>query len=84
MSNNDWRRPDASEAARGYIAMRRESYYCQLENGRLMHVDYSGSYSDPKKRIVRYEGFTVQRMERRIAWGGDLPYWITPRERETV
>jgi hypothetical protein len=70
-----WRRPSQAELAQGFIAMMRETFYCQMDNGRLLEVGYTG-----KKQEPAWTGYTVAMIERRIQRGGDLPYWITKRE----
>jgi hypothetical protein len=74
-----WRRPTASEAAQGYIAMQKQTFFCQMDNGRLLEVGYTG-----KKQEAAYFGYTAQMIERRIARGGDLPRWIEVRERRVA
>lgn len=89
MPNSDWRRPNASEAAQGYIAMHKQVFYCPLDNGSLLAVDYSGGYTDkttghfiPRRTV--WQGVTVAGMERRVQRGESLPYWVTKREKELV
>lgn len=73
--SSDWRRPTAIEAARGIIAVLlcRESVFIRGAN-----VPYCHDLP-----------YTTQMLERRIARGGALPYWITVakvthKERERV
>jgi hypothetical protein len=74
-----WRRPTQAELAQGFIAMQKEVFYCQMDNGRLLEVGYTG-----KKQEAAWLGYTAQMMERRIQRGGDLPYFITITKRERV
>jgi hypothetical protein len=76
----DWRKPTREEAAQGYIAMLKESYFCQLEHG-LHEVDYSGGYFDKQAnravpKVTRWTGYTPERLQRRMSWGGDMPPFI--------
>lgn len=96
MPNPIWRRPTASEAAMGYIAMQKQVFYCQhptqarWPTGEILReVDYSGGYTDkatgqfiPRREV--WQGVTAQGMERRVQRGEELPYWVTKRERGVV
>jgi hypothetical protein len=75
MIDSNWRKPTNEEMARGYIAMQRETFFCQMDNGRLLEVGYTG-----KKQEAAWFGYTAQMIERRISWGGDLPAWIEVRK----
>lgn len=61
--NNDWRRPSATEAARGIIAV----LICH-------ETMFSKGASVPYRHDLPY---TSLMLERRIARGGLLPFWIT-------
>jgi hypothetical protein len=83
---SNWRRPSQSEAESGYIAMMRETYFCQTDSG-ILTIDYQGMCKEnglkyPQKE--RWFGYTAQMIERRIARGGDLPRWIEVRERRVA
>lgn len=78
--NDQWRKPNAEEAAKGFVAMLPRVYYCEV-NGRLMQFDYSGGYVDKDKKTVypkrqRWEGYTQERLERMVRYGtGTPPQW---------
>lgn len=71
----DWRKPTTEEAARGFVAMHKESYYCQngnkdrWPNGKILH-----------ETGYRWAGYTAKMIERRIQWGGTLPAWIEVKQ----
>lgn len=86
MNTLDWRRPTAAEAARGYIAMQAETYFCQVESG-ILTIDSRGYCKENGLKYPqgeRWFGYTAQMIERRIARGGDLPKWIEVRERRVA
>lgn len=66
--NNDWRRPSALEAARGVIAVL-ISHETMLSKGASVAYSHDLPYS-------------AAMLERRIARGGLLPFWITEATHE--
>jgi hypothetical protein len=82
---SQWRKPNQTEAAQGYVAMLPRIYHCQTERG-MLSIGYSGGYTDKETKTVypkRYdwEGYTQERLERRATYTDDLPeFWTAPNQ----